>query len=160
MLAGARHETWTDVRRADVAALGELCTPAADEALQLALKRDVDEVREVALAGIAHCYGVKANPALIHILGRLPESADMRALAARLLAERRDPATVPGLAAALARLVKEVEADLSLAHRRRRNRDGARRHSHPGGDCRSGDPARQPEPIVQARRDRRPRDSV
>jgi len=114
LLAGARHETWTDVRRADVAALGELCTPAADEALQLALKRDVDEVREVALAGIAHCYGAKANPALIHILGRLPESADMRALAARLLAERRDPATVPGLAAALARLVKEVEADLSL----------------------------------------------
>jgi HEAT repeat protein len=114
LIAAAQQEAWTDARRAEVAALGELCTPAGDEVLQRALRRDVDEVREVALAGIAHCYGAKANPALVYILGRLPESADMRSLAARLLAERRDPSTVAGLAAALARLVKEVEGDMSL----------------------------------------------
>jgi hypothetical protein len=114
LIAGARQEAWTDARRAEVAALGELCTPTGDELLQGALKHDVDEVREVALAGLAHCYGAKSNQVLLHILGRLPESADMRSLAARLLAERHDPVTVAGLTAALARLVKEVEADMSL----------------------------------------------
>ena len=114
LIAGAKQEPWPSVRRAEVAALGELCTPAGDELIQRALKRDVDDVRQAALVGLAHCYGAKANPALLQILGRLPESADMRSQAARLLAERKDPSTVHGLAEALVRLVREAEADLSL----------------------------------------------
>ncbi len=114
LIAGAKQEPWPSVRRSEIAALGELCTPAGDELIQRALKRDVDDVRQVALVGLAHCYGAKANPALLQILGRLPESADMRSLAARLLAERKDPTTVRGMAEALGRLVKEVEADMSL----------------------------------------------
>lgn len=114
LIAGAKQEPWINVRRAEVMALGQLCIPAGDELLQRALKRDVDDVRQAALVGIAHCYGAKATPALLAILGRLPESADMRSLAARLLAERKDPATVRGLSEALARLVTEVEGDMSL----------------------------------------------
>jgi HEAT repeat protein len=114
LIAGAKQEPWPSVRRAEIAALGELCTPAGDEIIQRALKRDVDEVRQAALVGLAHCYGAKANPALLQILGRLPESADMRSLAARLLAERKDGSTVPGMAEALVRLVREIQADMSL----------------------------------------------
>lgn len=114
LIAGAKQEPWPSVRRAEVAALGELCTAAGNELIQRALKRDVDDVRQAALVGLAHCYGGKANPALLHILGRLPESADMRSLAARLLAEHKDPSTVPGMAEALVRLVRESEADMSL----------------------------------------------
>jgi HEAT repeat protein len=114
LIAGAKQEPWPSVRRAEVAALGELCTAAGNELIQRALKRDVDDVRQVALVGLAHCYGGKANQALLHILGRLPESADMRSLAARLLAERKDPSTVHGLAEAMARLVRESDADFSL----------------------------------------------
>jgi HEAT repeat protein len=114
LIAGAKQEPWPAVRRAEVAALGELCTPAGDELITRALKKDIDDVRQVALVGLAHCYGAKANPALLQILGRLPESADMRSQAARLLAEHKDPSTVHGMAEALVRLVREAEADLSL----------------------------------------------
>lgn len=114
LIAGAKQEPWPGVRRAEVAALGELCTPAGNELIQRALKKDVDDVRQAALVGLAHCYGAKANPALLQILGRLPESADMRSQAARLLAEHKDPSTVHGMAEALVRLVREAEADLSL----------------------------------------------
>jgi HEAT repeat protein len=114
LIAGAKQEPWPSVRRAEVATLGELCTPAGNELIQRALKKDIDDVRQVALVGLAHCYGAKANTALLQILGRLPESADMRSQAARLLAERKDPSTVHGMAEALVRLVREAEADLSL----------------------------------------------
>ncbi len=114
IVAGAKQEPWPAVRRAEIAALGELCTAAGNELIQRALKKDVDDVRQVALVGLAHCYGPKANQALLQILGRLPESADMRSQAARLLAERKDPSTVHGMAEALVRLVREAEADMSL----------------------------------------------
>jgi HEAT repeat protein len=114
LIAGAEQEPWPNVRRGEVAALGQLCTPAGNEIIQRALKKDVNDVRQVALVGLAHCYGAKANKALLFILGRLPESADMRSTAARLLGERKDPTTVRGLAEALGRLVGEAEADLSL----------------------------------------------
>jgi len=48
------------------------------------------------------------------VLGRLPESADMRSLAARLLVDLKDPRTPAPMAAALKRLQTESQSDLSL----------------------------------------------
>ena len=114
IIVGAKQEPWPQVRRAEIAALGELCTAEGNDLLVRAFRRDVEEVRQVALAGIAHCYRAKATGLLLRTLGRLAESADMRSLAARLLGERKDPKTVAGLAEALARLLTESQADLSL----------------------------------------------
>ncbi len=50
----------------------------------------------------------------MRVLGRLPESADMRSLAARLLADMKDPRTTAPMAATLKRLQTESQADLSL----------------------------------------------
>jgi HEAT repeat protein len=114
IIAGAKQEPWPQVRRAEIAALGELCTAEGDELLTRAFRRDSSEVRQAALIGLAHCYQAKATGLLMRTLGRLAESADMRSLAARLLGERKDPKTAHGLAEALARLLVESQADLSL----------------------------------------------
>jgi HEAT repeat protein len=114
IIEGAKQEPWPQVRRAEIAALGELCVAEGNDLLIRAFQRDVEDVRQAALAGIARCYGVKATGTLLRTLGRLAESADMRSLAARLLGERKDPRTVPGLAEILARLLSESQADMSL----------------------------------------------
>jgi HEAT repeat protein len=111
---GAKQEPWPRVRRAEIAALGRLCVAEGNELLIRAFQRDVEEVRQAALVGIAHCFQVKATGTLLRTLGRLAESADMRSLAARLLGERKDPRTVPGLTEVLHRLLTESQADLSL----------------------------------------------
>jgi HEAT repeat protein len=114
IIEGAKQEPWPRVRRAEIVALGELCVAEGNDLLVRAFQRDVEEVRQAALAGIARCYGVKATGTLLRTLGRLAETADMRSLAARLLGERKDPRTVPGLAEVLTRLLTESQADLSL----------------------------------------------
>ena len=114
IIDGAKQEPWPQVRRAEVVALGLLCVAEGNDLLIRAYQRDVEEVRQAALAGIAHCYEVKATGTLLRTLGRLAESADMRSLAARLLGERKDPRTVPGLTEVLTRLLTESQADLSL----------------------------------------------
>ncbi len=114
LISGAKQEPWPQVRRAEIAALGELCVPQGSELMLRALQKDVDDVRQAALVGLAHCYGARATPLLLRVLGRLPESADMRALAARLLADRKDPSTEHALVEILSRLVEESQADISL----------------------------------------------
>jgi HEAT repeat protein len=114
ILEGAKQEPWPQVRKAEIAALGELCVAEGNDLLVRAFQRDVEDVRQTALVGISRCYGVKATGTLLRTLGRLAESADMRSLAARLLGERKDPRTVPGLAEVLTRLRSESQADLSL----------------------------------------------
>lgn len=114
IIEGAKQEPWPQVRRAEIAALGDLCVAEGNDLLVRAFQRDVEEVRQAALVGIAHCYQVKATGTLLRTLGRLAESADMRSLAARLLGERKDPRTVRGLSEVLARLLTESQADLSL----------------------------------------------
>ncbi|MBN2574164.1 MAG: HEAT repeat domain-containing protein [Deltaproteobacteria bacterium] len=114
LVAGAEQEPWPSVRKAEIAALGELCTPEGNALLVRAFHKDVEEVRQAALGGLAHCYQAKATGLLLRTLGRLAESADMRSLAARLLGARKDPRTVPGLAEVLSRLLSESQADLSL----------------------------------------------
>lgn len=114
LVAGAKQEPWPKVRRAEIAALGELCTTEGNALLVRAFKKDVEEVRQAALAGLAHCHPGKANAMLLYVFGRLPESADMRSLAVRLLAERKDPQAVHGMVEVLSRLLQESQADLSL----------------------------------------------
>lgn len=114
LIAGAKQEPWPRVRRAEIAALGELCTPDGNELLLRAFGKDVEDVRQVALAGIARCYQARATGTLLRTLGRQAEAADMRSLAARLLAERKDARLVPGLTEVLTRLLTESQADLSL----------------------------------------------
>lgn len=114
LIAGAVQEPWPRVRRAEIAALGELCTTEGTELLVRAFQRDVEEVRQTALVGLARCAPKSAAQLLLRVLGRLPESAGMRSLAARLLAERKDSTTVHGMVLALGRLVTESQADLSL----------------------------------------------
>jgi HEAT repeat protein len=114
LIAGAKQEPWPQVRKAEVTALGELCTTEGNELLLRAFGKDVEDVRQAALIGIAHCYQAKATGTLLRTAGRLAESADMRSLAVRLLATRKDPRTVPGLAEILTHLLTESQADLSL----------------------------------------------
>jgi HEAT repeat protein len=114
LVTGAKQEPWPMVRRAEITALGALCTKAGNELLLRAFSKDVEEVRQAALVGIAECYQVKATGTLLRTLGRLAETADMRSLAARLLAARKDARTVPGLAEVMSRLLDESQADLSL----------------------------------------------
>jgi HEAT repeat protein len=114
LIAGAKQEPWPSVRKAEITALGQLCTREGKELLLRAFKKDVEEVRQAALVGIADCFAAKATGTLLATLGRLAESADMRQLAARLLAVRKDPKTVTGLAEAMSRLLQESQADLSL----------------------------------------------
>jgi len=114
LIAGAEQEPWPGVRRAEIGALGQICTPKGNELLARAFQRDIEEVRQTALRGLANCYRAKATGTLLRTLGRQAEGADMRSLAARLLAERKDPRLVPALAEVLARLLTESQADVSV----------------------------------------------
>ena len=79
-----------------------------------AYEKDMNDIRMAALSGLAHCRDRRASALLVRVLGRLPESADMRSLAARLLADIKDPRTTAPMAAALKRLQTESQSDLSL----------------------------------------------
>ncbi len=114
IVAGAKQEPWPSVRRAEIMALGTLCTPEGGELLIRAYEKDVEDIRMAALAGLAHCRDHRASALLVRVLGRLPESADLRSHAARLLAEMKDKRTAQPMAEVLKRLRKESEADISL----------------------------------------------
>ena len=114
IIDAAKQEPWPGVRRAQVTALGDLCVPEGNDLLLRAYEKDVDDIRMAALLGLAHCRDWRASALLVRVLGRLPESADMRSLAARLLAEMKDPRTAAPMAAALKRLQSESQSDLSL----------------------------------------------
>jgi HEAT repeat protein len=114
LIDAAKQEPWPGVRRAEVTALSDLCVPEGNELLLRAYQKDVSDVRMAALVGLAHCRDRRASALLVRVLGRLPESADMRSLAARLLADMKDPRTTAPMAATLKRLQTESQADLSL----------------------------------------------
>jgi HEAT repeat protein len=114
IIDAAKQEPWPNVRRAQVMALGDLCVPDGNNLLLRAYEKDVEDIRMAALVGLAHCRDRRASALLVRVLGRLPESADMRSLAARLLADLKDPRTTAPMAAALKRLQKESQSDLSL----------------------------------------------
>ena len=114
IIDGAKQEPWPFVRRAEITALGELCVPEGNNLLLRAYEKDVNDIRMAALVGLAHCHDWRASALLVRVLGRLPESADMRSLAARLLAELKDRRATLPMAEALQRLRTESQADLSL----------------------------------------------
>jgi HEAT repeat protein len=114
IMDGAKQEPWPFVRRTEIIALGELCVPEGNKLLLRAYEKDVDDIRMAALVGLARCRDWRASALLVRVLGRLPESADMRSLAARLLAEMKDRRATAPMAEALKRLRTESQADLSL----------------------------------------------
>jgi len=114
LIAGAKQEPWPFVRRAQIEALGHLCTTATGELLQRAVERDVDEVRRAALVGMVRCKDPRTRTVLLKTLTRENEGATVRELAAALIGETGDRAAAPPLATALTRLVSESEADLAL----------------------------------------------
>jgi len=114
IIDAAKQEPWPSVRRAEITALGDLCVPDGNDLLLRAYEKDVEDIRMAALVGLAHCRDRRASALLLRVLGRLPESADLRSLAARLLADMKDARTTAPMAAALKRLQKESQSDLSL----------------------------------------------
>jgi HEAT repeat protein len=112
LVAAAKQEPWPFVRRAEVTALGALCT--AGDLLVRADERDVTEVRREALTGLTRCRDPRASALLLRALGRREEDPDIRALAARLLATLRDQGLGRPMAEALARMRIEAQEDLAL----------------------------------------------
>jgi HEAT repeat protein len=114
LINGAKQEPWPAVRRAEVAALGQLCGPGAADLIVRAIERDVDEVRRAALRGVVSCKDPRAPRLLLGLLAEPREKPPLRTQAALLLAELKDPGTAPELAAALERLLVEAQSDLAL----------------------------------------------
>jgi len=112
LVAAAKQEPWPFVRRAEVSALGALCT--AGDLLVRADERDVPEVRREALAGLTRCRDSRAPTLLLRALGRRVEDPDIRALAAQLLATLGERALGRPMAEALARMRVEAQEDLAL----------------------------------------------
>ncbi|HEY8924979.1 MAG TPA: HEAT repeat domain-containing protein, partial [Polyangia bacterium] len=114
LIAGAKQEEWPLVRRAEIGALGQLCGAAGRDLLIRAIERDVDDVRRVALVGLARCRDRRARPALIQVMRTRRVNPSLRELAAGLLGETRDPVATQALARALPSLVNEAEGDLAV----------------------------------------------
>jgi HEAT repeat protein len=114
LLALATKDPWPFARRAEVTALGTLCTPAAADLLIRAEQRDLPEVRRAALEGLVRCRDARAAGVLLARLERRTEDLELRGLAARLLGGMGDRRQAPRLAEILARLRVESQADPAL----------------------------------------------
>jgi HEAT repeat protein len=115
LMAAAKREPWPFVRRAQVTALGTLCTPGTTDLLIRAEERDLPEVRRAALEGVARCRDARAPALLLARLENQGEDPDLRAVAARLLGELADRRQAARLADTLARLRIESQTDVALA---------------------------------------------
>ncbi len=114
LIGAAKQEPWPAVRRAEIAALGELCGPGASDLIVRAIERDVDDVRRAALRGLVSCKDGRAPARLLSVLSQPREKSALRNQAALLLFDLKDRSTAPGLAGALERLLVEAQADLAL----------------------------------------------
>jgi len=114
LIAGAKQEPWPFVRRAEIEALGHLCSAGANEIILRAIARDVDEVRRAALVSMVRCKDKRSRTVLFKVLANHTEAATVRELAAALIGESGDPSAAGLLATALRGLVNEAEADLAL----------------------------------------------
>jgi HEAT repeat protein len=114
LIAGAKQEPWPFVRRAELEALGHLCTPGAVDLMLRAIAKDVDEVRRASLVGLTKCKDPRARTVLLKVVAHQNEAATVRELAAALVGESGDKSAAPQLATALRALVNEAEGDLAL----------------------------------------------
>jgi len=114
LIAGAKQEPWPFVRRAEIEALGHLCSAGSNEIILRAIARDVDEVRRAALVSMVRCKDKRSRTVLFKVLANHTEAATVRELAAALIGESGDPSAAGLLATALRGLVNEAEADLAL----------------------------------------------
>lgn len=114
LLKGASQEPWPFVRRANIAALGDLCVPGAGDVMVKALSKDFDEVRRAALIALVSCRDRRARSALLAVLGRRADDPNVRALAARLLGEMKDRTTTKEMLAALRRLIVDSQTEPAL----------------------------------------------
>ncbi|HMF43886.1 MAG TPA: HEAT repeat domain-containing protein [Polyangia bacterium] len=114
LIGSAKQEPWPFVRRAELEALGRLCTPGTGDLMLRAVARDVDEVRRAALVGMVRCKDKRARTVLLKTVAHANEAATVRELAAALLGESGDAGAAPELATVLRGLVNEAEADLAL----------------------------------------------
>jgi HEAT repeat protein len=114
LIAGAKQEPWPFVRRAEIEALGHLCSAGSNELILRAIARDVDEVRRAALVSMVRCKDQRTRTVLFKVLANHTEAATVRELAAALIGESGDATAAPQLATALRGLVNEAEADLAL----------------------------------------------
>src|SRR5204863_4831248 len=114
LIAGAKQEPWPFVRRAELEALGHLCTAGTGDLMLRAVARDVDEVRRAALVGLVRCKDNRSRAVLLKTVAHQNEAATVRELAAALIGESGDKGAAPQLATALRGLVNEAEGDLAL----------------------------------------------
>jgi len=114
LIAGAKQEPWPFVRRAELEALGNLCTPGAADLMLRAIGKDVDEVRRASLVGLTRCKDPRARTVLLKVVAHQNEAATVRELAGALIGESGDKSAAPQLATALRGLVNEAEGDLAL----------------------------------------------
>ncbi|HXU00728.1 MAG TPA: HEAT repeat domain-containing protein [Polyangia bacterium] len=114
LIAGAKQEPWPFVRRAELEALGHLCTAGSGDLMLRAVARDVDEVRRAGLVGMVRCKDKRTRTVLFKVLANQNEAATVRELAAALIGESGDPSAAGLLATTLRSLVNEAEADLAL----------------------------------------------
>jgi HEAT repeat protein len=114
IMEAAKQEPWPFVRRAELEALGRLCAPGSGDLMIRASEKDVHEVRRAALVSLVRCKDPRSRSVLLRTLGRRNEAATMRELSAALLGELADAGAASEMAAALARLVNESEADIAL----------------------------------------------
>jgi HEAT repeat protein len=114
LIAGAKQEPWPFVRRAELEALGHLCTPGAGDLMLRAMAKDVDEVRRAALVGLVRCKDPRTRTVLLKTVARQNEAATVREVAAALIGESGDTGAAPQLATTLRSLVNEAEGDLAL----------------------------------------------
>jgi HEAT repeat protein len=114
LIAGAKQEPWPFVRRAELEALGRLCTAGSGDLMLRAMAKDVDEVRRAALVGLARCKDPRTRTVLLKTVARQNEAATVRELAAALIGESGDAGAAPQLATTLRSLVNEAEGDMAL----------------------------------------------
>jgi HEAT repeat protein len=114
LVAAAKREPWPFARRAQVSALGLLCTPAGNDLMARAVERDVAPVRRAALEGLARCRDGRAAGLLLERLESEGEEPENRTVAARLVGTLGDRAAAARLGRVLDRLREEAQVEPAL----------------------------------------------
>ena len=154
LIAGAKQEPWPFVRRAELEALGHLCTPGAGDLMLRAVARDVDEVRRAALVGLARCKDPRTRAVLLKTVARQNEAATVRELAAALIGESGDHGAAPAAGDRAAQPGQRGGRRSGAGGRHRDRAARPRPPGRPGRRRRGGDDGRRQAPSLPRGRDR------